>query len=94
MAATDDNADTTFHFFKAIIANQKSYLCDFHKINYRPGKDAYRIVLQSFGKKDLTVDMECAKNSAWHVTDASDEVTAELEWKLITAVVEKLNSSH
>jgi hypothetical protein len=89
--ATDENADTTFQFFKAVIANKRSYLCDFHKINYRPGKEAYRIVLQTRGSKDITIDMECAKNSAWHIYDSTEEVTPDLEWALITAVVEYMN---
>lgn len=84
----DDNA-TTYHFFKAISANQRSYLCDFHKINYRPGRDAYRVVLQCFNQKDITIDLECSKNGAWHTTDSTEEVSPELEWKLITAIVEQ-----
>jgi len=88
----DDNA-TTYHFFKAISANQRSYLCDFHKINYRPGRDAYRVVLQCFNQKDITVDLECAKNSAWHITDATEDISPDLEWKLITAIVEQLGKT-
>jgi len=87
---TPDDA-TTYQFFKAISANQRSYLCDFHKINYRPGRDAYRVVLQCFNQKDITVDLECVKNGAWHITDATDDIPAELEWKLITAIVEQAN---
>jgi hypothetical protein len=82
----DEEFTATYEFFKGISTNDRSYLCDFHKLSYIDGRLGYRVILQAAGQKGMTVDMG-KPNGAWKVTTSDSEVSPELEWKLISAIL-------
>ena len=87
--ATDDNSegDVQFHFFKAVTTKQRSYFCDFHRVELKNGSFHYRVVLQSHNQQDIVTDMHF-KDQAWRLAAPSDGISADLEWLLVTAILE------
>lgn len=87
--ATDDNSesDIQFHFFKAITTKQRSYFCDFHKVELKTGGFHYRVVLQSHNQNDIVADIQL-KDQTWRLSEPDDNIPADLEWLLVTAILE------
>lgn len=87
--ATDDTSegDIQFQFFKAITTKQRSWFCDFHRVELTNGDFHYRVVLQSHNQQDVVVDIHF-KDQAWRLAEPNDNVPAELEWLLVTAILE------
>jgi len=80
--------ETNYEFFKGISMPDKYYLCDFHKTKYNDGSDGYRVLLQATGHKDLVADLQLINNSEWRLMHTSAPLHAELQWKIITAILE------
>ena len=81
--------EVTFAFFKGISVNNKAYLCDFHKVVDKKGGLTYRIMLQSSGAADILVDIGMVDSGIWQILSSNTEVSAELQWQLITAILKE-----
>ena len=89
MAADDKSeGDVHFHFFKAITTKQRSYFCDFHRVGLKDGSFHYRVVLQSHNQHDIVADIHL-KDQTWRLAEPDDGVSADLEWLLVTAILEQ-----
>ena len=89
MAADDTSeGDIQFHFFKAITTKQRSYFCDFHRVELTDGSFHYKVVLQSHNQPDILADVKL-KDNTWRLAEPDDNIPADLEWLLVTAILEQ-----
>jgi hypothetical protein len=80
--------ETDYEFFKGISMPDKYYLCDFHKTKYKDGSDGYRVLLQATGQKGIVTDLLFINDEEWRIIHTSVPIDAELQWKIITAILE------
>jgi hypothetical protein len=79
----------TYHFFKAISTKDRSYLCDFYKVLFKDGILQYKVNLQSLNHKEVLVDMIYTTTNGWRLAQKHEDINADVEWKLITAILEQ-----
>jgi hypothetical protein len=78
-----------FEFFKGIVANQRIYYCDFHRIFLKTERLFFRVSLQSTDI-DMVVDIATTEDGVWKLVESDTSIEAELEFKLITAILNHL----
>lgn len=79
---------TDYEFFKGISMPDKYYLCDFHKTKYKDDRHGYRVLLQATGQKGIVTDLLFINDEEWRIIHTSVPIDAELQWKIITAILE------
>lgn len=74
---SNEQPEKSYVFFKVISADNKSYLCDFYKLEYKNGDTAAHVILQASGHS-IWVDMKLSETRNWKIINQSEDISSHL----------------